>query len=268
MATSLQMLRIEPKIVGGKTVIPAFELANQIEFPQQNGCYLTTVEHQARGVPTLGQLRHAFDTSQPFKQAVYAQRSCGEWTSTAWEDGKYVHEVARLVSDGDTWEVEGGVRTKVRMPEDGWGLDYHPTLGVPTKTGDREDAVARFGQDASYFLGDKEGFRPVLRGLSLDVGGPFYVDAHCGPDGRYSDVGGRACRRSEHLGTRGSEYSGQESGKVAAQPATSRNEVSRLGTDVPRPRVLDEEAVAELKRYRSQIDEGLRGIDDILSRLE
>src|SRR3989338_3555659 len=145
MATSLQMLRIEPKIVGGKMAIAAFELANQIEFPQQDGRSLTAAEHQARCVPTLGQLRHAFDTSPTFKRAVYAQRGSGEWTSTTWEDGKYVHESGRLVRDGNTWEYEGGTRTKQRMPEDGWGLEYHPTLGVTTKTGYREDAVARFG---------------------------------------------------------------------------------------------------------------------------
>ncbi|QQG39712.1 MAG: hypothetical protein HYS81_05085 [Candidatus Aenigmatarchaeota archaeon] len=196
MATSLQMLRIEPKIVGGKTVIPAFELANQIEFPQQNGRYLTAAEHQARGLATLGMFRHAFDTSPYFKQAIHAQRGCGEWTSTAWEDGRYVHEGGRLVRDGNAWEYEGGTRTKVRMPEDGWGLEYHPTLGVPTKTGDREDAVAKFGQDASYFLGDKEGFRPVIRGRSLGDRGPFDVGASCGPGAGNSVVGGRACRRS------------------------------------------------------------------------
>ncbi|MBI4017978.1 MAG: hypothetical protein HY366_03465, partial [Candidatus Aenigmarchaeota archaeon] len=196
MATSLQMLRVEPKVVGGKTVIPTFELANQIEFPQQDGRSLTAAEHQARGVPTLGMLRHAFDTSPAFKQAVYAQRGYGEWTSTTWEDGKYVHEGARLVREGDAWEYEGGTRTKQRMPEDDWGLEYHPTLGVATKTGSKEDAVAKFGQDASYFWGNKEGFCPVLRGYYLDVGRPFDVGAAGGPDGRYSKVGGRACRRS------------------------------------------------------------------------
>ncbi|MBI4017345.1 MAG: hypothetical protein HY366_00155, partial [Candidatus Aenigmarchaeota archaeon] len=57
------------------------------------------------------------------------------------------------------------------------------------------------------------------------------------PDGRYSKVGGRACRRSE---------------QVATQPAT--------------PRILDNDAVAELKQYRSQIDEIGKGIDDIFKR--
>ena len=149
-------------------------------------------------MPTLAELRHAFfGGSEDYKQSVLSKYGYGEWTSTFLRDDREaIENPSNVVYRNGVWVLEGGKVSDVELPPNGWTLEYDKPTGFPSRTSqNRKDAEKVFGDDTSYFYRNMSGTRVVLRGFVLGDGGPFYVDADCGPDSRYSYVGGRACCR-------------------------------------------------------------------------
>src|SRR3989338_1901956 len=186
---------------GEKIVVPQFWLGRDVEYRRDGNRNLSAAEYNSEmQLPTLAELKYAFfDRSNGYKQSVLSEGECGEWTSTFLQHGKKaVERPENVVYKNGVWVLEGGKVTPVELPPQGWTLEYDKPTGFPSRTSQkRKDAKKVFGDDTSYFYRTTSGVRAVLRSFLLDDGGPFFVDAVCEPGGGGSDIGRRACSRSE-----------------------------------------------------------------------
>ncbi len=188
-------------------IVPQVWLGADVEYRTDNNLALTAADYQQFKPPTLAELRHAFFDRNPdgtfvspeYRQSVLSNRGRGEWTSTFLRDGtEAIERPERVFYDRKSglWIAEGGSVSKVKLPYNGWAVEYDTSTGFPSRTSkNRRDAEEKFGDDASYFSSDRNGLRAVLRGFSPDDG-PFLVSA-VRPGYWYSYVGSRSCRRSD-----------------------------------------------------------------------
>lgn len=204
MATQTQtnIIHVPALMDGEKVVVPQFWLGKNVEYKRDSkGNALSDAEYNFQMMlSTLAELRHAFfGGSKYYRQSVLGKRGYGEWTSTFLQNGKYVVEnPENVVCRNGVWVLEGGKATPVKLPPDGWTLEYDKPTGFPSRTThNREDAEKVFGNGTSYFNATRSGTRVVLRYFSLSDDGPFYVNADCGPGVRNPDIGGRERHRSE-----------------------------------------------------------------------
>ncbi|MBI3413045.1 MAG: hypothetical protein HY051_03130 [Candidatus Aenigmarchaeota archaeon] len=191
---------------GDKVVVPQARFAARVKYKKTGGRPLTAAEYQTLNPPTLAELRHAYFDKNPdgsfvspeYRLSVNSKRGYGEWTSTFLRDGNEIVERPKKIYFDEVrglWIAEGGKTSPIKLPNDGWTLEYDERTGFPSETGSRKDAEKVFGEDTSYFYTNKNGLRAVLRCFAPDYG-PFLVNAYSEPDGRDSDVGVRSLRRS------------------------------------------------------------------------
>ncbi len=148
-----------------------FWLGKNIEFRHdRNKVYFSAVQYyNAMRLPTLAELAHAYFgkvgdiyISPEYRESVKVKIGLGEWTSTFLENGDTVVERPdKLVYMNGIWKAKGGKRTKVKLPKDGYILEYDRETGFPIETSqNKEDAIKIFGDDASSFFLDSYGLRP------------------------------------------------------------------------------------------------------------
>ncbi|MBI3413134.1 MAG: hypothetical protein HY051_03575 [Candidatus Aenigmarchaeota archaeon] len=204
MPTQTQIL-VPALMDGGRVVVPQVWLGRNVDYRTANGHPFTAADYQKFNPPTLAELRRAYFDKNPdgswispeYRHSLPSQGVYGEWTSTFLRDGnEIVERPEKIYFDevGGLWIAEGGKTSPIKLPNDGWTLEYDERTGFPSRTGSRKDAKKLFGDDASYFCSTKNDLRAVLRVFSLGDEGLFYVYAGYDPDDWDSAVGVRSAR--------------------------------------------------------------------------
>lgn len=187
----------------GRLVIPEFRLTENVEHNLGGGrdYFHTAAEHNTqKRLPTLAELRHAyFEGSEDYRRSVISRKGYREYTSTFLQDGERIIErPENIVYRNGIWVLEGGKVTRVKLPFEGWVLEYDISTGLPKRTSqNKKDAWKVFGDDASRFWGRKiQGVKVIVVGNDFTDSGPFCIDAYCcDPGYSASGVGSRECRR-------------------------------------------------------------------------
>ncbi len=186
----IEYSRIPALDIEGEEVFPEFWLSKDVAVFGVSAyeCY--------KYLPTMGELRYAFDTDPDIKRSIMEKRTA-EWTCSFVRDGRELierpHNIvlegsyspSHAVKDRARWRIEGGRRTKIRLPPDGWILSYDRRTGLPTRTDPRatdsysEEAIRAYGWDeASQFSGPLPGLVALYRDwLALRSRGPFSIVA-------------------------------------------------------------------------------------------
>ena len=208
MTTQTQIdINVQALMDRGKVVVPQFWLSG-IEYRTHSKKYtlspdeytLSPVEYNSQmKLPTLAELRHAFETNNDYKQSVLSTRGYGEWTSTFLKDGNIaIENPENVVCRNGVWVIEGGKVSLVELPPNGWVLEYDKPTGLPSRTSQkRKDAENVFGYDTSDFLASKKMVSAILREFDPGDRGPFNVFACCKPTDSGIYIGGRTCRRED-----------------------------------------------------------------------
>ncbi len=167
------------------------------------------------------------------RQSIHNYRDKGEWTAdhvdfdvpastgivpAGYARANWIQHADKISKKGEMYHAEGGVVTPIELPPDGWQVPnskrmlFHHVTGSPLQTvpRDRKQEAIKMLKDTgydendlSYFYKVGNGLRAVLRSFGLHGYGSFYVGADYVPDNGYSGVGGRVCRRSEPLRSKG-----------------------------------------------------------------
>ncbi len=191
-------------------VFPELWLSKKPEYIKDgNRVAISAVQyHKEMRLPTLAELRYAFFSkvegnfvSSAYRKSIRSRPGYGEWTSTFLQNGKILIERPEdfygLHNPRDI-RVKNGKRTKIKLPEKGWVVEYDDTTGFPIGTSkNKEDAEKIFGDDASYFYPDSNGLRVVSIYYDLHNHGPFYINTHFGINVKHSKFGGRRCYNSK-----------------------------------------------------------------------
>lgn len=165
-----------PALNDSGVVIPEFVVDKNIDFSRGHfPCIFNNM-------PTLAQLRHAhFGGSAEYRDSVIQTPEKGEWTSTVVQGDRCIERPDKI---NYRWEVEGGAVKPVKLPYDGWVLEYNKETGLPSRTGLYDKAREIFGDDASFFSyhdrdGDSLRIAPnvlfIARRMSMEGSGRFWV---------------------------------------------------------------------------------------------
>jgi len=205
---------------------PALSLGKDIEFPKKSdGNPFTAAEYQTKfALPTLAELVRAYFVKPDgkwlcpeYRESVMQNPMCGEWTSTflQFKEGE-----ATLIERPDSvwyapergWITTGGERKKVRIPQNGYVMEYDACTGLPAETISdeemskqlKESKNKRVGTSLSYSMICPDPLLPetynrlsvVYRNHNVGGFGPFYINAMCDPGRSFPCIGGRACCRT------------------------------------------------------------------------